>query len=62
MVLNFSSHNIVGVDIVGTMRGIPEHIQRLQVSHFYKADPQYGLGVAAGLGIEIPELLAKAGD
>jgi catalase len=49
-------------NIVGTMRGIPEHIQRLQVSHFYKADPQYGLGVAAGLGIEIPELLAKAGD
>jgi len=44
-------------NIVGSMRGIPEHIQRLQISHFYKADPRYGLGVASGLGVEVPELL-----
>ncbi|HEY0758541.1 MAG TPA: catalase [Acidisarcina sp.] len=50
-------------NIVGSMTGIPEHIQKLQVSHFYKADPAYGLGVAAGLGIEVPEALAmSAGD
>jgi catalase len=50
-------------NIVGSMQGIPEHIQKLQISHFYKADPQYGLGVAAGLGLEVPEALAtQAGD
>jgi catalase len=50
-------------NIVGSMKGIPERIQRLQISHFYKADPQYGLGVAAGLGLEVPEALAtQAGD
>ncbi len=48
-------------NIVGSMKGIPEHIQRLQISHFYKADPNYGMGVGAGLGIEVGEALV-AGD
>jgi catalase len=48
-------------NIVGSMTGIPEHIQKLQISHFYKADPAYGLGVAAGLGVEVADALV-AGD
>ena len=38
------------------MRGIPEHIIKLQISHFTKADPAYGRGVAEALGM--PVLLA----
>jgi catalase len=37
------------------MRGIPERIQRLQISHFTKADPAYGRGVAEGLGLKVEE-------
>jgi catalase len=51
-------------NIVGSLgNGVPERIQRLQISHFYKADPAYGLGVAEGLKLEVPEALAtQAGD
>jgi catalase len=45
-------------NIANHMRGIPERIIKLQLSHFTKADPAYGLGVAEALGIQIeqPEL------
>ncbi|HXO98505.1 MAG TPA: hypothetical protein VN857_18090 [Chthoniobacterales bacterium] len=36
------------------MRGIPEHIIKLQISHFTKADPAYGRGVAEALGVRVP--------
>jgi catalase len=42
-------------NIVNHMRGIPERIQRLQISHFTKADPAYGRGVAEGLGLKVEE-------
>jgi catalase len=42
-------------NIVGHMRGVPERIQRLQISHFTKADPAYGRGVAEGLGLKVEE-------
>jgi catalase len=42
-------------NIVGTMQGIPLAIQQRQIAHFYKADPAYGEGVAAGLGLNIAE-------
>jgi catalase len=53
-------------DIVGTLGQAPRRIQELQVTHFYKADPAYGVGVAKGLAldarqlrsIEAPELAA----
>ena len=31
-----------------------------QIRHFYKADPAYGEGVAAGLGIESKEIKSEA--
>ena len=50
-------------NIAGSLGQTPERIQRLQISHFYKADPQYGIGVAEKLGLEVPEALAtQAGD
>ncbi|WP_455662515.1 catalase KatA [Pradoshia sp.] len=43
-------------NIVGSMKGVthPEIVER-QIQHFYKADPEYGTLVAAGLGINVPE-------
>jgi catalase len=35
--------------------GVPERIQRLQISHFTKADPAYGRGVAEGLGLKVED-------
>src|SRR5919109_302342 len=37
--------------IAGAMQGVPEFIQRRQIGHFAKADPAYGAGVAARLGL-----------
>jgi len=45
-------------NIVGTMKGIPQRIQELQIQHFYKADPAYGTGVAKGLGLNIDKIAA----
>jgi catalase len=42
-------------NIVNHIRGVPERIQRLQISHFTKADPAYGRGVAEGLGLKVEE-------
>jgi catalase len=46
-------------NIVGTMKGIPQHIQELQIQHFYKADPGYGGGVAKGLGLDVQAIVSK---
>jgi catalase len=42
-------------NIANAMRGIPEHIIKLQISHFTKADPAYGRGVAEALGVTAPQ-------
>jgi catalase len=42
-------------NIVGHMKTVTERIQRLQISHFFKADPAYGRGVAEGLGLKVEE-------
>lgn len=39
-------------NIAAAMTGVPETIQRRQIAHFAKADPAYGAGVAAALGLE----------
>ncbi|WP_225767133.1 catalase [Inquilinus sp. Marseille-Q2685] len=40
-------------NIAGSMRSVPEAIQRRQIAHFAKADPAYGAGVAERLGLSI---------
>jgi len=42
-------------NLVGHMASVPERIQRLQISHFTKADPAYGRGVAEGLGLKVTD-------
>jgi hypothetical protein len=36
------------------MASVPRDIQLRQIEHFRKADPDYGNGVAEGLGITTP--------
>jgi catalase len=43
-------------NIVGNLGQTPKHIQELQMTHFYKADPDYGEGVAIGLGLDASRL------
>ncbi len=43
-------------NLVRAMTSIPKAIQLRQISHFYKADPDYGRGVAKGLGISLDEV------
>jgi len=40
-------------NLVAAMQGVPRAIQMRQIGHFLAADPAYGRGVAAGLGIDI---------
>jgi len=42
------------------MHGVPERIVVRQLVHFYKADPDYGCGVAARLGIDMGKFAAWA--
>jgi catalase len=53
-------------NIVSSLSNAPREIQERQIRHFYKADPNYGSGVAAGLGLKAEEVmngeLATAGD
>lgn len=42
-------------NIVTHMVSVPERIQRLQISHFTKADPDYGKRVAKGLKLNVQE-------
>jgi catalase len=45
-------------NLVRAMKSVPRHIQERQLQHFYKADPDYGKGVARGLGLEIGAISA----
>jgi len=42
-------------NIAAAMEGVPDEIKQRQLVHFYRADPAYGIGVAAKLGLPIPE-------
>jgi catalase len=38
------------------MEGVPLEIVKQQLVHFYKADPEYGIGVAARTGLTVSDL------
>lgn len=44
-------------NLVAALQPVPEFIQVRQIGHFYKADPDYGNAVAAGLGVAMREVL-----
>jgi catalase len=43
-------------NIRDAMQGVPLDIVRRQVQHFYRADPDYGIGVAARMGLAAVDL------
>jgi catalase len=43
-------------NIAEAMQGVPTEIVRRQVAHFYRADPDYGIGVAARMGLSAIDL------
>jgi catalase len=46
-------------NIASSLKHVPERIQKLQISHFEKADPEYGRGVAAAVGIAVEAVAAR---
>ncbi len=47
-------------NIVNSMKDVQlEEIKLRQIRHFFKADPEYGIRVAEGLGLEVPEDLIQ---
>ncbi|HTD22182.1 MAG TPA: catalase-related domain-containing protein [Terriglobales bacterium] len=42
-----------------SMQSVPLRIQELQIQHFYKADPEYGRGVAQGLGLNVDKVMKQ---
>ncbi len=60
-----AQERLVG-NIVASMGSVPREIQERQIRHFYKADPNWGRGVAEGLGLRAEEVLngelATTGD
>ncbi len=47
-------------NLVSALALVPRDIQVRQLGHFYKADPDYGAGVASGLGIAVEAIAGKA--
>ncbi|MEH2473410.1 catalase [Nitrobacteraceae bacterium AZCC 2161] len=45
-------------NIKGAMNGVPVEIVKRQVMHFYRADPDYGIGVATRMGLATSDQLA----
>src|SRR5229473_4608257 len=45
-------------NIAEAMHGVPIEIVKRQIGHFYKADPEYGIGVATRMGLSASNLPA----
>ena len=45
-------------NIKAAMDGVPMEIVKRQVAHFYRADPDYGIGVATRMGLSASDLPA----
>jgi catalase len=43
-------------NIAEAMRGVPVKIVKRQIAHFYKADPEYGIGVATRMSLAVADL------
>jgi len=47
-------------NIVGHLKNARRDIQERQVAHFYRADPDYGLRIAKGIGLDPTKVFASA--
>jgi catalase len=55
--MNASQKEQLFSNIAEAMQSVPERIIARQLVHFYKADPNYGRGVAAKLGIDMERFI-----
>ena len=44
--------------LIGGDNGVPTEIVKRQVAHFYRADPDYGIGIATRMGLSANDLPA----
>ena len=58
--MNASQKEKLFSNLAEAMQGVPERIVVRQLVHFYKADPDYGRGVAAKLGLDMKKYAAWA--
>jgi len=58
--MNASQKEQLFSNIAESMQGVPERIIARQLVHFYKADPDYGRGVARKLGLDMDRFAAWA--
>ncbi|MGD0612107.1 MAG: catalase [Anaerolineales bacterium] len=58
--MNASQKEQLFSNLAEAMQGVPERIVVRQLVHFYKADPDYGRGVAAKLGLDMKKYAAWA--
>ncbi|MBT3069383.1 catalase [Rhodomicrobium sp. Az07] len=49
-------------NIAEAMQGVPVEIVKRQVVHFYRVDPEYGLGVASRMGLAPEDVQLKAAE
>lgn len=54
--MNEDQKNQLTGNIIRAMTPVPKTIQLRQIAHFYKADPNYGIAIAKGLGIALNEI------
>jgi len=59
--MNASQKEQLFSNLAEAMQGVPERIIARQLVHFYKADPEYGRGVAAKLGMDMNKYATWAG-
>ncbi|MFZ2990101.1 catalase-related domain-containing protein, partial [Ideonella sp.] len=49
-------------NLLAPLTTVPRHIQVRQTGHFFRADPDYGARIAAGLGIALEEIDGRSGQ
>jgi catalase len=58
--MNASQKDQLSSNLAVAMQGVPERVVVRQLVHFYKADPDYGGGVAKKLGLDMAKFAAWA--
>ena len=54
--MNHAQREALMDNIAAAMQGVPEEIVARQVAHFHKVDPDYGIGVAARMGLSVVDI------
>jgi catalase len=57
--MNASQKEQLFANISAAMDGVPVEIVKRQVAHFFRADPDYGIGVATRMGLSVNDLPAS---